>query len=137
MPDPIRQGRIVPATVLHLPGCDDVALAGASCAVPEDGLTDVHRYLVMTHAGQNTKIDVTFPGDPAWAPIAEPGLRFGHEFPAGEDPDADNTAFDPATAIRGTASPSSPHSHSHQRQCQCRNTRSAAEPDVGSLRDHE
>ncbi len=35
----------------------------AAGAVPQGGLTDVHRYLVITLAGQEVTIDITFPGD--------------------------------------------------------------------------
>jgi len=38
----------------------------AAGAVPEGGLTDVHRYLVIVLAGQEVRIDVTFPGAQAW-----------------------------------------------------------------------
>ena len=34
----------------------------AAGAVPEGGMTDVHRYLVILLAGQKVRIDVTFPG---------------------------------------------------------------------------
>ena len=40
--------------------------AEAATAVPEGGLADVHRYLVITVAGQHVIIDITFPGDPVW-----------------------------------------------------------------------
>jgi hypothetical protein len=33
----------------------------AAGAVPDGGLTDVHRYLVIVLVGQEVRIDVTFP----------------------------------------------------------------------------
>lgn len=49
----------------------------AASAVPEGGLTDVHRYLVIALDGQDVTIDITFPGDPAWDGhrSMKPGLR--------------------------------------------------------------
>jgi hypothetical protein len=69
---------------------------GAAGAVPEGGLTDVHRYLVMTLAGREVTIDVTFPGDQAWDGHRSMSLACGagHDFPAGEDPDADKAALE-------------------------------------------
>jgi len=63
---------------------------GAASAVPEGGLTDVHRYLVITLAGQEMTIDITFPGDPAWDGHRSMRLACGEgdDYPAGEDPDA-------------------------------------------------
>ncbi|MGH3203216.1 MAG: hypothetical protein ACRDP5_14345 [Streptosporangiaceae bacterium] len=51
--------------------------ADAARAVPEGGLTDVHRYLVITLEGQEVRIDITFPGGQPWdgAPVDVPGLR--------------------------------------------------------------
>jgi hypothetical protein len=70
---------------------------GATVAgvVPEDGLVDVHRYLTITLEGQHIEIDATFPG-PAWdgrssLPLA---CGSGHDFPAGEDPDAEKRALE-------------------------------------------
>lgn len=70
--------------------------SGAVGAVPEDGLTDVHRYLVMTLAGQEVTIDITFPGDQAWDGHRSMGLACGdgHDFPAGDDPDAEKAALE-------------------------------------------
>jgi len=69
---------------------------GAAGAVPAGGLTDVHRYLVITLAGQDVTIDITFPGDPAWdghrsMPLA---CGDGRDFSAGEDPDANKAALE-------------------------------------------
>jgi len=69
---------------------------GAASAVPEGGLTDVHRYLVITHAGQEMTIDITFPGDQAWDGHRSMYLACGdvHDYPAGDDPDADKAALE-------------------------------------------
>jgi hypothetical protein len=68
----------------------------AASAVPQDGLTDVHRYLVITLAGQDVTIDITFPGDQPWDGCGSMRLACGdgHDFPAGDDPDADKTALE-------------------------------------------
>ena len=70
--------------------------ADAAGAVPDGGLTDVHRYLVITMAGQQVRIDITFPGGPSWdgrrpMPLA---CGDGQDFPAGEDPDAGKAALE-------------------------------------------
>jgi hypothetical protein len=64
--------------------------------VPEGGLTDVHRYLVITLAGQDVTIDVTFPSDPAWDGHRSMDLVCGdgHDYPAGADPAADKAALE-------------------------------------------
>lgn len=69
---------------------------GVAGAVPVDGLTDVHRYLVMTLGGRDVTIDVTFPGDPAWDGHRPMRLAcgVGRDFPAGEDPDAGKAALE-------------------------------------------
>lgn len=68
----------------------------AARAVPDGGLTDVHRYLVIALACQDVTIDVTFPGDPAWDGHRSMHLACGdgRDFPAGEDPDADKAALE-------------------------------------------
>jgi len=68
----------------------------AAGAVPEGGLTDVHRYLVIILAGREVRIDITFPGDQAWdghrsMPLA---CGQGRDFPAGDDPDAEKAALE-------------------------------------------
>jgi hypothetical protein len=70
--------------------------AGASGEVPEGGLTDVHRYLMMILAGQELTIDITFPGDQAWDGHRSMRLACGegHDFPAGNDPDAEKAALE-------------------------------------------
>jgi hypothetical protein len=68
----------------------------AAAAVPEDGLTDVHRYLVLIIAGQEVTIDITFPGDQAWDRHGSMRLACGDgdDFPAGDDPDAEKAALE-------------------------------------------
>ena len=68
----------------------------AASAVPEGGLTDVHRYLVIVLAGQDVTIDITFPGDPNWDGHRSMSLACGdgRDYPAGEDPDADKAALE-------------------------------------------
>jgi hypothetical protein len=69
---------------------------GAAGVVPEGGLTDVHRYLVIIVAGQEVTIDITFPGDQAWD--GHRSMRVacgaGHDVPAGDDPDAEKAALE-------------------------------------------
>jgi hypothetical protein len=69
---------------------------GAAAAVPEGGLTDVHRYLVIILAGQEVTIDIPFPGDQAWDGHRSMCLACGagHDFPAGDDPDAEKAALE-------------------------------------------
>ena len=69
--------------------------AEAAGAVPAGGLTDVHRYLVITLGGQEVTIDVTFPGDRAWDGHRSMCLACGdgRDFPAGDDSDADKAAL--------------------------------------------
>jgi hypothetical protein len=68
----------------------------AAGAVPEGGLTDVHRYLVITLAGREVRIDITFPAGPAWDGYRSMGLACGdgQDFPAGDDPDADKAGLE-------------------------------------------
>ena len=68
----------------------------AAGAVPEGGLTDVHRYLVIILAGQEVTIDITFPADQAWDGHRSMCLACGdgHDFPAGDDPDAEKAALE-------------------------------------------
>jgi hypothetical protein len=67
-------------------------LFGAHVAevVPEDGLVDVHRYLTIAVEGQRIIVDATFPGT-AWDGRSPLPLACGpgHDYPAGEDPDAE------------------------------------------------
>lgn len=64
--------------------------------VPDGGLTDVHRYLVLTLGGQDVTIDNGFPGGPARGGHGSmrPACGDGPRFPAGEDPDADKAALE-------------------------------------------
>ena len=68
----------------------------AAGAVPEGGLTDIHRYLVIVLAGQEVTIDITFPGDQAWDGHRSMCLACGEgrDFPAGDDPDAEKAALE-------------------------------------------
>ena len=70
--------------------------ADAASTVPEGGLTDVHRYLVITLVGREVRIDITFPADPAWDGHRSMGLACGdgRDFPAGDDPDADKAGLE-------------------------------------------
>jgi hypothetical protein len=59
-------------------------------AVPDDGLVDVHRYLLISTAAGRVTLDATFPG-PSWdgrsaLPVAAPE---GRDYPAGDEPDAE------------------------------------------------
>jgi hypothetical protein len=67
-----------------------------AATVPEGGLADVHRYLVITLNGQDVIIDVTFPGDSPWEGRGSMQLACGEglDFPAGEDPDADKARLE-------------------------------------------
>jgi hypothetical protein len=68
----------------------------AASAVPEHGLTDVHRYLVITLGNQDVIIDITFPSDPPWDGHGSMRLACGEgqDFPAGDDPAADKATLE-------------------------------------------
>lgn len=102
--------------------------AHASSAVPEGGLTDVHRYLVMTLAGQEVTIDVTFPGGQPWDGHRSMRLACGdgRDFPAGDDPDADKAALEASCCDPLVREPSSPPSRSHHCRPGLHNAQSAA-----------
>jgi hypothetical protein len=72
-------------------------LFGAAIAgvVPEDGLTDVHRYLTIVSGDQRITLDATFPG-PAWDGHSSLPLACGDgsDYPAGEDPDAEKRVLE-------------------------------------------
>ncbi len=70
--------------------------ADAAYAVPEGGLTDVHRYVVITLAGREVTIDITFPAGQPWDGHQSMNLACGdgRDFPAGDDPDADKAALE-------------------------------------------
>ncbi len=67
----------------------------AGAVVPEDGLTDVHRYLTVRVAGRRITLDVTFPG-PRWDGRSSLPLACvaGQDYPAGGDPDADKRVLE-------------------------------------------
>ncbi|MFD0776356.1 hypothetical protein ACFQZ2_20680, partial [Streptomonospora algeriensis] len=61
----------------------------AAAALPEDGMRDVHRYLVVEVDGERVVLDVTFPSMPGWdgassMPVA---AAEGTDHEAGPDPD--------------------------------------------------
>jgi hypothetical protein len=68
----------------------------AAGAVPADGLTDVHRYLVIVLDGRELTIDATFPGDPPWDGHRPMTLACGpgRDFPARDDPAAAKAALE-------------------------------------------
>jgi hypothetical protein len=70
--------------------------ADAAAVVPAGGLTDVHRYLVMTLAGREVIIDITFPAGQPWDGHRSMCLACGdgRDFPAGDDPDAGKAALE-------------------------------------------
>lgn len=63
--------------------------------VPDEELTDVHRYLTVTLDGRCVEIDATFPG-PAWDGRSSLPLACGpgRDYPAGEDPDAEKRVLE-------------------------------------------
>jgi hypothetical protein len=70
----------------------------AASTVPEAGLTDVHRYLVITVGGRDMVIDITFPGDSPWDGHGSMRLACGEgqDFPAGDDPAAGKAELEAA-----------------------------------------
>lgn len=85
-----RLYRVIRGPILQRYGRD------AASTVPEGGLNDVHRYLVITLAGQEVTIDVTFPDDHAWDGHRSMRLACGdgRDFPAVDDQDADKAALE-------------------------------------------
>jgi hypothetical protein len=67
----------------------------AAAAVPDGGLTDVHRYLTAVVDGRRITIDATFPGPP-WDGRTPMPLACGpgEDHPAGTDPDVDKRALE-------------------------------------------
>lgn len=58
--------------------------------VPEEGLVDVHRYLMATVDGRRIVIDATFSGEPWDGRTSLPlACGPGEDFPAGDDPDGE------------------------------------------------
>ncbi|WP_168221282.1 hypothetical protein [Actinomadura sp. WMMA1423] len=72
--------------------------AGPAAAVPDEGLTDVHRYLLLRCDGRDVAIDVTFPGDAPWDGRTDMPLACGpgRDHPAGLDPDAEKAILEAA-----------------------------------------
>ena len=62
-----------------------------AAAVPEDGLVDVHRYLLIRLGGRQITLDVTFPGSKLWDGESSIPLACGpgEDVMAGDDPDFD------------------------------------------------
>jgi hypothetical protein len=69
-----------------------------AAAVPEHGLNDVHRYLIITCGGRDVVIDVTFPGDPPWDGRSDMALACGpgQDHPVHSDPAAEKAALEAA-----------------------------------------
>ncbi|WP_149261358.1 arylamine N-acetyltransferase [Actinomadura sp. K4S16] len=69
-----------------------------AAAVPEEGLTDVHRYLLLRRDGRDVVIDVTFPGDAPWDGRTDMPMACGpgQDHPAGPDPDAEKAVLEAA-----------------------------------------
>jgi hypothetical protein len=69
-----------------------------AAAVPDGGLVDVHRYLILTRAGRDVIIDATFPADPPWDGRSDMPLACGpgRDYPAGADPAASKAALESA-----------------------------------------
>ncbi|HEY2552259.1 MAG TPA: hypothetical protein VGI64_16950 [Streptosporangiaceae bacterium] len=67
-----------------------------AAAVPENGLTDVHRYLAISLGAAEVTLDVTFPADARWDGRSSMRLACGdgQDFAAGNDPDADKAALE-------------------------------------------
>jgi hypothetical protein len=85
--------RVYRADTASVRGRYGTAVAGA---VPEEGLTDVHRYLMITISGKDVVIDVTFPNESQWdgqssMPL---GCGIGEDFASGDDPDADKASLE-------------------------------------------
>jgi hypothetical protein len=64
-------------------------------AVPDVGLTDVHRFLTIVLDGQRVELDATFAGEP-WDGLSAlpPSCGPGTDHLAGVDPDADKRALE-------------------------------------------
>ena len=74
----------------------------AAAAVPETGLVDVHRFLVLRIDGRDVPVDATFPGPPDWdgrSPLP-PACGPGEDHEAGADPDADLLALEESRCDR-------------------------------------
>jgi hypothetical protein len=69
-----------------------------AATVPDSGLIDVHRYLIITCGGRDVVIDVTFPSDSPWDGRSDMPLACGpgQDYPAGFDPASDKAALEAA-----------------------------------------
>jgi riboflavin synthase len=67
-----------------------------AAVVPEHGLVDVHRYLLIQVEGRQVVLDATFPGGGRWDGRSSLPLACGpgDDVPAGDDPDADKRALE-------------------------------------------
>ena len=67
-----------------------------AAAVPEDGLVDVHRYLLIRLGGHQITLDVTFPGGGPWDGRSSLPLACGpgEDVAAGDNPDSDKRALE-------------------------------------------
>jgi riboflavin synthase alpha subunit len=67
-----------------------------AAVVPEDGLVDVHRYLLIQVEGRQITLDATFPGGGRWDGRTSLPLACGpgDDIPAGDDPDTDKRALE-------------------------------------------
>jgi riboflavin synthase len=67
-----------------------------AAAVPEDGLVDVHRYLLIQVEGRQITLDVTFPAGEPWDGRSSLPLACGpgEDVAAGDDPDSDKRALE-------------------------------------------
>ena len=66
-----------------------------AAVVPEDGLVDVHRYLLIRVGGRQITLDVTFPGGEPWDGRSSLPLACGpgEDIAAGDNPDWDKRAL--------------------------------------------
>jgi hypothetical protein len=70
--------------------------ARVAAVVPQAGLLDVHRYLLIELDGRDVVIDATFPDDAPWDGASSMPVACGPggDAPAGADPDADKRALE-------------------------------------------
>jgi hypothetical protein len=67
-----------------------------AAVVPEDGLVDVHRYLLIQVGGRQITLDATFPGGEPWDGRSSLPLACGpgEDVNAGDNPDSDKRALE-------------------------------------------
>jgi riboflavin synthase alpha subunit len=67
-----------------------------AAVVPEDGLVDVHRYLLIQVEGRQVTLDATFPAGERWDGKSSLPLACGpgDDVPAGDDPDTDKRGLE-------------------------------------------